>query len=99
MGRGGAGNTLAASDLDQSEVNTNVKVLNKQGNDDKNRGHSGRGGAGNWRQGAEEERLMAEEREREERKTVDEKVKRDVEAGLPRPPKAYAGPEPSYNGD
>jgi len=47
----------------------------------------------------ERRRLMAEEREREERKTVDEKVKRDVEAGLPRPPKAYAGPEPSYNGD
>lgn len=50
----------------------------------------GRGGAGNYTDFAEEERLKKEEEERVRRETED-RITRDVEAGLARPPRAYGG--------
>ena len=50
----------------------------------------GRGGAGNYTDFAEEERLRKERAEMERRET-EERITRDVEAGLARPPKAYGG--------
>jgi hypothetical protein len=50
----------------------------------------GRGGAGNYTDFAEEERLRKEEAERIKRET-EERITKDVEAGLARPPKAYGG--------
>jgi hypothetical protein len=50
----------------------------------------GRGGAGNYTDFAEEERRRRE-REEVERRETEERITRDVEAGLARPPKAYGG--------
>jgi hypothetical protein len=50
----------------------------------------GRGGAGNYTDFAEEERLKKEEEEKL-RREAEERVVKDVEAGLARPPKAYGG--------
>jgi hypothetical protein len=56
-------------------------------------GLSGRGGAGNWRQGREEEERRREEEETKVRTAVHERVKLDVELGLKPPPKAYTARE------
>jgi hypothetical protein len=50
----------------------------------------GRGGAGNYVD-PEAERRLEKEREDEERKKVEERVERDVELGLSKPPRAYGG--------
>ena len=50
----------------------------------------GRGGAGNYRDFAEEERL-AREKEEKTKREMEERVARDVEAGLARPESAYGG--------
>ena len=50
----------------------------------------GRGGAGNYTDVAEGERVRKEEEERVKRET-EERITRDVEAGLARPPRAYGG--------
>ena len=50
----------------------------------------GRGGAGNYTDFAEEERVRKEAEEKM-RREAEERVVRDVEAGLARPPKAYGG--------
>jgi len=50
----------------------------------------GRGGAGNYTDFAEEERVRKEEEERLRRET-ERRIEKDVEAGLARPPKAYGG--------
>jgi hypothetical protein len=58
------------------------------------RGHSGRGGAGNWKEGSEEaERKRAENKEMKARSKIGESIRLDVEKGLKPPPKAYAAPE------
>lgn len=50
----------------------------------------GRGGAGNYTDFAEEERVRKEEEERIKRET-ERRIEKDVEAGLARPPRAYDG--------
>lgn len=50
----------------------------------------GRGGAGNYTDFAEEDRLRKEEEERVRRET-EKRIEKDVEAGLARPPRAYGG--------
>jgi hypothetical protein len=61
------------------------------------RGLSGRGGAGNWRQGNEEaERRRAGDEEMKTRSRIDESIRLDVEKGLKPPPKVYAAPENAF---
>ena len=61
------------------------------------RGHSGRGGAGNWKQGSEEaERKRAEDEETKARSKIGESIRLDVEKGLKPPPRAYAAPENAF---
>jgi hypothetical protein len=57
------------------------------------RGPSGRGGAGNWRQGNEEaDRRRMEDEEMKVRSRIDESIRLDVEKGLKPPPKVHAAP-------
>lgn len=50
----------------------------------------GRGGAGNYVD-PEIEKKLKMERDQEERRKVEERVERDVELGLSKPPQAYGG--------
>jgi len=61
------------------------------------RGLSGRGGAGNWRQGNEEaEKRRIEDEEMKVRTRIDESIRLDVEKGLKPPPKVHAAPENAF---
>jgi hypothetical protein len=55
------------------------------------RGLSGRGGAGNWRQGNEDaDKRRIEDEEMKVRSRIDESIRLDVEKGLKPPPKVHA---------
>ena len=78
--------TTTASHPNNPNIGTSKRVLG--GSKPTYRG--GRGGAGNYTDFEQEERLRKEEEERVKRET-EESITKDVEAGLARPPKAYGG--------
>jgi hypothetical protein len=104
IGRGGAGNWIAPSELSAqgleqvsspdatstSPSNPNIAISKRVLGGAKPSYRGGRGGAGNYTDFAEEERVRREEEERVKRET-EQRITRDVEAGLARPPKAYGG--------
>jgi hypothetical protein len=112
-GRGGAGNYIApaqelptSSDA-QSDLQSAREVLDASREKLKDkvtvdkskayRGHSGRGGAGNWKPGSEEaERKRAEDKEMKVRNRIDASIRLDVEKELKPPPKVYAAPENTF---
>jgi hypothetical protein len=55
----------------------------------------GRGGAGNYVDYVQEERLKKEQEE-QTRKETQARIEKDVEVGLARPERAYAGPGGSF---
>jgi hypothetical protein len=61
------------------------------------RGLSGRGGAGNWRQGTEDaDKRRMEDEEMEARSRIDESIRVDVEKGLKPPPKVHAAADHAF---
>jgi len=96
-GRGGAGNWIKPSELPSAGPTQTTspsanpilaKKIVAQANKPVYRG--GRGGAGNYGD-LEAEEKVRRERASEERRKVEERVERDVELGLSKPPKAYGG--------
>jgi hypothetical protein len=90
-GRGGVGNFVSnpitgSNELPSKTIAAPIIPSQKK---IEYRGHSGRGGAGNWRQVAEEEKRQAEDEEQRARNKVDEQVRADVDKGLQPPPRAY----------
>ncbi|OBT42184.1 hypothetical protein VE00_06845 [Pseudogymnoascus sp. WSF 3629] len=53
--------------------------------------YGGRGGAGNWKVGREEEEERKRKEEEERRRVVEEMVRREVEGGLVMPGRVYRG--------
>jgi hypothetical protein len=88
----------AKSDLESAReaLDASREKLKGKITDDKSpayRGHSGRGGVGNWRQGNDDaERKRMEDEEVNARSKLDERVRLDVEMGLKPPPKVHAAP-------
>lgn len=78
-----------ASDANPTSTQSTKKIIGQS----KPTYRGGRGGAGNYVDFGEEERLKKEREELEEgkRKEMEANVERDVEAGLARPPRAYGG--------
>jgi hypothetical protein len=77
--------------LDASREKLKDKVTGDKGT--AYRGLSGRGGAGNWRQGNEDaDKRRMEDEEMRVRSRIDESIRLDVEKGLKPPPKVHAAP-------
>ncbi|ROW17563.1 hypothetical protein VPNG_00776 [Cytospora leucostoma] len=88
-GRGGAGNfaeppTEAAHDTQDVVDRTTAAVSASQAGKPR-AGLTGRGGAGNWTGDAERHEFEEEA----ERQRIAEKIKHDIDASLPPPPKTY----------
>lgn len=101
-GRGGAGNFVPPSEL--STESKELAKASKEGARPTRKltgaalshGHSGRGGAGNFKQIGDEEEIKRVQEEENQRAKVNEKVRLDVESMMKPPPKAHAAPE-SYD--
>lgn len=60
--------------------------------------YGGRGGAGNWKVGREEEEARVRGEEEERRRVLEERVRREVEGGLVAPGRVYRGPSKGEGG-
>jgi hypothetical protein len=86
--------TVISADTDR-RPKLNTRVLSKAGSAQPKPAYKGgRGGAGNYIVSERERAREEEERERKEAERVrlmEEKIRRDVERGLARPPRTYGG--------
>ena len=91
-GRGGAGNWYSRSDRQKkgdflSEVVAVGSIFRGRAAE-----YYGRGGAGNFKTGQQEQRMIEEGRTcKEEQRKQEEKIVQDVDANLERPEKAHLG--------
>jgi len=90
IGRGGAGNYYQPAEL-AKDMNPEGPKVSTEKKTIKRKGYGGRGGAGNFQDDAEADARQAAQEEESARHRLDERVRQDVEAGLRRPKKAYAG--------
>ncbi|KUI65387.1 hypothetical protein VM1G_00746 [Cytospora mali] len=91
VGRGGAGNysepaTVAASQDVQDVVDQTTAAVRATGAGKPRTGLSGRGGAGNWTSDAER---RDETDDKSEQERIADKIRHDIDASLPPPPKTY----------
>ena len=90
-GRGGAGNWVLPATLPPAPSKSTTPVSPNVASKPTYRG--GRGGAGNYVDLGEKEKVEQEEEERiaREKAGIERRILRDVESGLARPEKAYGG--------